>query len=45
MKTKYYLILSKDLEYINTNYNELNDLAEEVSRLLNAYSNAIKASV
>jgi four helix bundle protein len=41
---KYYLILCKDLNYIQSQYNELYSLAEEVSKLLNAYSNAIKAN-
>lgn len=40
---KYYLILSKDLKYINTEteYNELNNLVDEISKLLSAYIRAI----
>ena len=41
---KYYLILSKDLEYREDN-NDLTNLAEEVSKLLDAYSKAILTSV
>ncbi len=44
-ETKYYIILSRDLDYINLEYDKLYDLSEEVSRLLNAYSNAIRASI
>lgn len=39
---KYYLILTRDLGYAVTE--KENDLAEEVSKLLNAYSNKILAS-
>lgn len=39
---KYYLILTEDLEYGKTE--SLNILAEEVSKLLNAYSNKILSS-
>lgn len=39
---KYYLMLAKDLGYSKTN--EENELAEEVSKLLNAYSNKILSS-
>ena len=39
---KYYLILTKDLEYADTE--SLYELAEEVSKLLNAYSNKILSS-
>ncbi len=40
----YYILLSKDLEYISLDvYNNLNDLIEETSRLLNAYYKAIKS--
>jgi four helix bundle protein len=41
---KYYLILSKDLKYTADNLN-LTNLAEEVSKLLDAYSKAILYSV
>jgi four helix bundle protein len=40
---KYYLLLSKDLKYGETN--RLMTLAEEVSKLLDAYSKAISNSV
>ena len=40
---KYYLILTKDLGYSRTD--QENSLAEEVSKLLNAYSNKILSSV
>ena len=40
---KYYLILTKDLDYSRTD--QENSLAEEVSKLLNAYSNKILSSV
>jgi four helix bundle protein len=39
---KYYLLLTDDLEYAKTN--KENELAEEVSKLLNAYSNKILSS-
>jgi four helix bundle protein len=39
---KYYLILTEDLEYADTE--SLNKLAEEVSKLLNAYSKKILSS-
>ncbi len=39
---RYYLILAKDLEYINTD--DLMSRLEEVSKLLNAYSKAILTS-
>jgi len=39
---KYYLILTKDLGYARTD--QENELAEEVSKLLNAYSNKILSS-
>lgn len=38
---KYYLILSKDLNYLNSEFNELNQLSEEISKILNAYIRAI----
>lgn len=39
---RYYLLLSKDLNYITeNNYNELTRSIEEVSRLLNAYCKGI----
>ncbi len=41
---KYYLILSKDLKYVNDNTG-LTNLSEEVSKLLDAYSKAILSSV
>lgn len=42
-ETKYFLILSNDLEFIDkTVFEKLFDLADEISRLLNAYSNAIE---
>ena len=42
-ETKYFLILSNDLGFIeNSVFGKLFDLADEVSRLLNAYSNAIE---
>ena len=39
---KYYLLLAEDLGYAKTN--KENELAEEVSKLLNAYSNKILSS-
>jgi four helix bundle protein len=39
---KYYLILTKDLGYASTD--QENELAEEVRKLLNAYSNKILSS-
>ena len=42
---RYYVILSKDLSYISMDdYNSLNALIEDVSRLLNAYGRKIKES-
>ena len=42
---RYYVILSKDLAYISMDdYNSLNALIEDVSRLLNAYGRKIKES-
>lgn len=38
---KYYLILSKDLNYLNSEYNQLNELSNEISKLLNGYIRAI----
>jgi four helix bundle protein len=38
---KYYLILSKDLNYLSTEYDELNQLVDEISKLLSAYIRAI----
>ena len=39
---RYYILLSKDLDYINeNNYIELATSIEEVSRLLNAYVKGI----
>lgn len=40
---KYYLILTKDLGY--ESIDQENELAEEVSKLLNAYSNKILSSI
>jgi four helix bundle protein len=40
---RYYLILAKDLKYGNTA--ELMDLLEEVSKLLDAYSNSVRNSI
>jgi len=40
---KYYLILSRDLNYTDNN-KELINLAEEISKLLDAYSKAILSS-
>jgi four helix bundle protein len=40
----YYLILSKDLKYIN-NFEEINNLLNEVARLIKAYSNATTKSI
>ncbi|MFV9551821.1 four helix bundle protein [Algibacter sp. PT7-4] len=37
---KYFLILSRDLEYTN-NFKELNELINEVSKMLNAYCRSI----
>ena len=40
---RYYILLSKDLEYISVDtYGTLNNLIEETSRLLNAYYKGIK---
>lgn len=40
---RYYILLSKDLAYINSDvYDELNNALEETSRLLNAYYKGIK---
>jgi four helix bundle protein len=42
-EVKYYLILSKDLDYIkNDVYSKLEQLSDEVGRILTGYSNAIK---
>ena len=41
---KYYLILAKDLEYINEN-EQLMNLSEEIGKPLDAYSKAILSSV
>lgn len=40
----YYLLLSKDLNYLQ-NYDELNDLLNEVGKLLNSYSKSVKDSM
>lgn len=41
---RYYILLSKDLSYINIEtYNKLNSSIEETSRLLNAYYKGIKS--
>lgn len=39
---KYYLLLAEDLEYAKTN--KENKMAEEVSKLLNVYSNKIQSA-
>lgn len=40
---RYYILLSKDLDYIsNESYNDLNMSIEETSKLLNAYYKGIK---
>ena len=40
---RYYILLSKDIEYISVDtYDALNNLIEETSRLLNAYYKGIK---
>lgn len=40
---RYYILLSKDLQYINEEqYNELTEKIEDTSRLLNAYCRGIK---
>lgn len=44
-ETKYYLILIRDLKFIRNEYNKLFELSEEVSKLLNAYSIAIRNSI
>lgn len=44
-ETKYYLILMRDLKFIRNEYNKLFELSEEVSKLLNAYSIAIRNSI
>lgn len=38
---KYYLILSKDLNYLSSEYDKLNLLVDEISKLLSAYIRAI----
>ena len=38
---KYYLILSKDLNYLSSEYDKLNQLVDEISKLLSAYIRAI----
>ena len=44
-EVKYYITLSKDLEYINENKEaELENLSNEVGRLINGYSKAIASS-
>jgi len=41
-EVKYYIILSKDLQYINEqDYEQLTNSAEEVGRLINGYEKAI----
>lgn len=41
-EVKYYIILSKDLQYINEkDYEQLTNTAEEVGRLINGYEKAI----
>ena len=42
---RYYIILSKDLGYINNNdVTQMNIIIEDTSRLLNAYGKKIKES-
>ena len=44
-EVKYYILLSKDLEYINTNKaNELDNLADEVGRLINGYYKSVSTN-
>ena len=44
-EVKYYILLSKDLEFITEKeFNSLEALSEEVGRLINGYSNAISKS-
>ena len=41
-EVKYYIVLSKDLEYINEKTaNELDSLADEVGRLIHGYSKSV----
>lgn len=43
---RYYILLSKDLNYINIEtYNNLNTSIEETSKLLNAYYKGIKSRI
>jgi len=43
---RYYILLSKDLNYIDTvKYDKLNAQIEDTSRLLNAYYNTIRGKV
>lgn len=42
---KYYLILSRDLKYLNTQDNNLNELVNEISKLLGANIKAIHADL
>lgn len=43
-EVKYYILLSKDLEYINANKaNELDSLADEVGRLINGYYKSLSS--
>lgn len=44
-ETKYYIILIRDLKFIKNEYDKLFELSEEVSKLLNAYSIAIRNSI
>ena len=42
---RYYIILAKDIEYINNNiHNELNTSIEEASKVLNAYYASVENS-
>lgn len=43
-EVKYYLILSRDLKYLDKEFSELFSLAVEVSKLLTAYKRAILTS-
>lgn len=40
-EVKYYLILSRDLNYLSSEYDNVNELVDEISKLLNAYIKAI----
>ena len=44
-EVEYFLILSKDLKYIDKDYDKLMELKVEVAKLLNAYASAQKANM